>query len=345
MNPKVSIILPIYNVEKYLDRCMQSLLGQTLREIEIVMVDDGSSDKCPAMCDRYAAVDSRIKVIHKKNAGLGMARNSGLEIATGEYVAFLDSDDYVDIHTYEILYKTALENETPQAVYCGLNKVKDSGEVYSTHSDYATPTRILGNNNCKRIATEMVARLDKGRGTKYYMSVWHAIYSREFMHAYNIKFCSERDFMSEDLIFDLDFFSVADNVVFIPDKLIYYCENGSSLSRVFQKNRFDRFIVMYHKIQETMQQYHYPEEYKLVAQKYIVGYSRACLYVFFRNVTNKKERLDFINNVINKKELWQNVNKTNVSKIISWPLYIYYILLKLRLKRVIYLYCKFNTKA
>lgn len=95
-NPKVSIIVPIYNVEKYLDRCMASLLNQTLEDIEIIMVDDGSPDRCPKMCDEYAKKDSRVKVVHKKNGGLGYARNSGLDVATGEYVAFVDSDDYVD---------------------------------------------------------------------------------------------------------------------------------------------------------------------------------------------------------------------------------------------------------
>ena len=105
--PKISIIVPIYNVEKYLDRCMQSLLNQTLTDIEIIMVDDGSPDRCPQMCDEYAKKDSRIKVIHKSNAGLGYARNSGLEIATGEYVAFVDSDDYVYTQIYESLYVSA----------------------------------------------------------------------------------------------------------------------------------------------------------------------------------------------------------------------------------------------
>ena len=85
--PKISIIVPIYNVEAYLDRCMQSLIMQTLREIEIIMVDDESPDNCPTICDNYAKQDSRIKVIHKKNGGLGFARNSGLEIATGKYIA------------------------------------------------------------------------------------------------------------------------------------------------------------------------------------------------------------------------------------------------------------------
>lgn len=90
-NPKVSIIVPIYNVEKYLDRCMESLLNQTLEDIEIIMVDDGSPDNCPKMCDEYAKKDARIKVVHKKNGGLADARNAGLDVATGKYVAFVDS--------------------------------------------------------------------------------------------------------------------------------------------------------------------------------------------------------------------------------------------------------------
>ena len=101
---QISIIVPIYNVEKYLDRCIQSLLHQTLKDIEIILVDDGSPDRCSQMCDEYAKIDSRIKVIHKKNAGLGYARNSGIEIASGEYIAFVDSDDYVDVKTYESYY-------------------------------------------------------------------------------------------------------------------------------------------------------------------------------------------------------------------------------------------------
>ena len=96
MSPKVSIIVPIYNVERYLDRCIQSLANQTLHDIEIILVDDESPDNCPVMCDVYEARDSRIKVVHKKNGGLGMACNSGLEVAKGEYVAFCDSDDWLE---------------------------------------------------------------------------------------------------------------------------------------------------------------------------------------------------------------------------------------------------------
>ena len=111
--PSISIIVPIYNVERYFRRCMNSLLNQTLQDIEIILVDDESPDNCPEICEEYAAKDSRIKVIHKKNAGLGFARNSGLKLATGEYVAFVDSDDYVDLTMYEKLYLTAKEFSLP----------------------------------------------------------------------------------------------------------------------------------------------------------------------------------------------------------------------------------------
>ena len=117
MKPKVSIIVPVYNVEKYLDRCMESLLNQTLKDIEIILVDDGSPDNCPQMCDDYAKTDSRVKVVHKANAGLGYARNSGLDVASGEYVAFVDSDDYVDTKIYESLLLEA-ENSGADVVFC-----------------------------------------------------------------------------------------------------------------------------------------------------------------------------------------------------------------------------------
>lgn len=98
-----SIIVPVYNVEPYLDRCMASLINQTYQNIEIILVDDGSTDRSSEMCDNYAAQDSRIHVIHKKNGGLSDARNKGLEIASGKYILFVDSDDYIDVNTCKML--------------------------------------------------------------------------------------------------------------------------------------------------------------------------------------------------------------------------------------------------
>ena len=118
-NELISIIVPIYNVQKYLDRCMKTLLNQTYRNIEIILVDDESPDECPKMCEEYAKIDQRVKVIHKKNGGLGFARNSGLEIAQGKYIIFVDSDDYVTENMCHLLYEAAKKYEA-DVVYGGI---------------------------------------------------------------------------------------------------------------------------------------------------------------------------------------------------------------------------------
>lgn len=113
--PRVSVIVPIYNVENYLRRCVDSIIMQTFEDLEIILVDDGSPDGCPAICDEYARQDSRVRVLHKPNGGLSDARNTGIEFATGEYLAFIDSDDWIDADTIELLYTLCLRYDVPLA--------------------------------------------------------------------------------------------------------------------------------------------------------------------------------------------------------------------------------------
>ena len=98
----ISVIIPVYNVEKYLNECIDSVINSTYKDLEIILVDDGSSDNCPQICDKYACMDNRIKVIHKENEGLSSARNEGFNIANGDYISFIDSDDYISTNLYEI---------------------------------------------------------------------------------------------------------------------------------------------------------------------------------------------------------------------------------------------------
>lgn len=109
MEPLISVIIPIYNVEKYLDRCIESVVNQTHKNLEIILVDDGSPDNCPQICDAWAKKDNRVKVIHKENGGLSSARNAGLDMATGDYIGFIDSDDYISLDTYKTLLKIIVE--------------------------------------------------------------------------------------------------------------------------------------------------------------------------------------------------------------------------------------------
>ena len=106
----ISIIVPIYNVELYLEKCIESIINQTYKNLEIILVDDGSTDSCGKICDEYAKKDNRIKVIHKINGGLSDARNKGMEIAKGKYIGFVDGDDYVASDMYETLYKFSVKN-------------------------------------------------------------------------------------------------------------------------------------------------------------------------------------------------------------------------------------------
>ena len=114
----ISVIVPVYNVEKYLDRCMKSILQQTYHRLEIILVDDGSTDASAAMCDAYARRDSRIRVVHKQNGGLSDARNAGLELAAGDYIGYVDSDDWIEPDMYEYLLENALKYQADIAV-CG----------------------------------------------------------------------------------------------------------------------------------------------------------------------------------------------------------------------------------
>ena len=131
--PLISVIVPIYNVEKYLDRCVDSIINQTYKNLEIILVDDGSPDNCPQMCDDYAKKDSRIKVVHKENGGLSDARNVGMEVATGEYVSFIDSDDYISLDFYETLLETIVDNDS-DIVECGVVKFYEDNS-FDKYSD------------------------------------------------------------------------------------------------------------------------------------------------------------------------------------------------------------------
>lgn len=120
--PKISIIVPVYNVEKYLEKCVRSILAQTFTDFELILVDDGSPDSSGAMCDQFAEQDQRVKVIHKENGGLSDARNAGIEIATGEYLGFVDSDDYIADDMYELLYTNIVKEDADLSI-CGIYDV------------------------------------------------------------------------------------------------------------------------------------------------------------------------------------------------------------------------------
>lgn len=285
MIPKISIIVPIYNVEKYLNRCIESLINQSLKDIEIILVDDGSPDYCPQMCDNYSKKDSRIKVIHKQNAGLGYARNSGLKIATGEYIAFVDSDDFVDTIMYKTLYENA-KSVNADAAFCGFkteiakNIWRESKEVLQDH--------LWEGNEVTKFMYNMIA---SGKGIKqerlYQMSVWHAIYKRDVIVNNKILFPSERDVVSEDIPFQVDFLTNANKVIYLNKHFYYYCLNGSSLTATFKKEKF----YGYNKLRECLLSKINKIEYAQRVNRLYIGYCRSFFFDVYTSRKNNKVEL------------------------------------------------------
>lgn len=157
----ISIIVPIYKVEKYLPKCIESLIKQTYRDIEIILVDDGSPDGCPQICDEYAAKDSRIIVIHQKNAGVSAARNAGLDIAKGEYIGFVDPDDWVAPKMYEKMLDAIRENQADMVI-CGYDYYSESGTVDEKRRYQIRETELISQKEVMRRFSDMPPTIRHG---------------------------------------------------------------------------------------------------------------------------------------------------------------------------------------
>lgn len=275
---KISVIVPVYKVEKYLSRCVESVVNQTLEDIEIVLVDDGSPDLCPSMCDTYAKEDKRIKVIHKKNEGLGYARNSGMAIATGEYVAFLDSDDYIRNDMYEKVY-SELKRTNANCCVTGYVVKKDSGEEIYKENPLGTAI-YEGTDIIKKVLAGMLgSKPEQARDTDVGMSVWKCVYKREILQNNKIIFPSERELISEDIIFQIRAIPYVKHVCTLTDGMYYYCENSTSqsLTKTYSKDKFERYKKLYNTEIEMLSKIDFNEETRLRVTRMFLGNTRVCI--------------------------------------------------------------------
>jgi len=250
MRPKISIIVPVFNVEKYLIRCLTSLVNQTLNSIEIIIVDDESPDGCSKICDSYALNYDNIQVIHKENEGLGFARNSGISIAKGEYIAFVDSDDYVGLDAFEKMYD-AVKSNNADTCLCGFKRLKNNGNIINNPQPFGSLV-ISGNNNIRqKVLLNMIGSPpDYWDDIYLMMAVWMGLYSLDLIKRHSIYFCSERVFISEDIIFDLDYYAVSEKVVLIEAMDYVYCENDASLTVAYKKDRYVKQIILFVEIEK-----------------------------------------------------------------------------------------------
>lgn len=177
--PKVSIIIPVYNVERYLHRCIDSVLNQTLQDIEIILIDDGSTDSSPDICDGYGSKYQNIRVFHKENGGASSARNLGIEKATGEYIGFVDSDDYISPDMYEKLY-TALKDFDCEIAMCNYQTVKDNKALRTGKIGFVADARVC-HDECVRL-------MQTAHESNYLWFNWNKLYSYDVIKGNNIRF-------------------------------------------------------------------------------------------------------------------------------------------------------------
>lgn len=222
MRDLISVIIPVYKVEKYLCRCVDSVLAQTYANMEIILVDDGSPDNCPVMCDEYARQDSRVKVIHQENAGLSGARNAGIDMAQGQWLAFVDSDDYLAADFLERLYQACVDTGSSLSV-CRWEYVR--GETIPEHG--TGETRVY-------TGREMLANLYVPDGA-YFVVAWNKLYRKELFE--DIRYPLGR--IHEDEATTYRIYDKVKKAAYVDRSLYGYFVTPVSITRGFNPKRMD----------------------------------------------------------------------------------------------------------
>lgn len=221
-NVKVSIIVPVYNIPQLtLRQCIESTINQTIKEIEIILVDDGSTDGSGLICDEYAKKDSRIKVFHKKNEGLSAARNTGYENATGEWITFLDSDDWIDSRTCEDTYNFGVEHNVDVVIFGTVQEFEHQKKIFKYHYKNG---KIFEGEQCKELQCEIL------NFNGNIATAWAKLFSKKFLDANKLKHNSELRQGSEGIEFNIRVFEKAQKVYFTDTIYYHYIYNPNSIS-------------------------------------------------------------------------------------------------------------------
>lgn len=284
---KISVIVPVYNVEKYLYRCIESILNQTYKNLEIILIDDGSPDKCGEICDSYAQKDDRIKVIHKKNGGLSSARNAGLEMATGDYFSFVDSDDWIEKDIYEHCIDL-IENKNCQIVdfECLFTNVTLKKENPNKNFNYEV---IEG----KEILRDYLLR---GQNQKAPFTVWRKLYKRDLFNV--IRFPEGK--INEDIATNYRVLMSCKRLIHTDKVGYYYFQDNQSYTRNgLMKRDFDLLDAC-----EELKRLCQNEEYRDI--KYLVKVKSARSYF---SLLAKIAFYGIRDDELNKKEVIKNLTK------------------------------------
>jgi glycosyltransferase involved in cell wall biosynthesis len=242
MKPRVSVIIPIYNAQNYLEQCIDSVVNQTVKNIEIILVDDESTDDSGKMCDEWRKRDSRINVVHIKKSGVSNARNKGIQLANSKYIMFVDSDDWIKNTMVDVLLNK-IDNSKADVVFCDYINVQGTRKINCE--------KVIDYKLYQKAEIPYVIRNMFGGG-KYFSSVWRGVYRKEIIDKNNIIFSNMK--FAEDMLFNIEFLINCNCVDVIENKLYYYRENlGSSLQRL--KNNLEEMQKLPNNIFRIFEKY------------------------------------------------------------------------------------------
>ena len=309
MSVKISVIVPVYNAEQYLKICLNSILNQTLRDVEVILIDDCSADNSGKICDEFAAIDSRVTVIHKENEGAAAARNAGLLMATGEYIGFVDADDWIEQDMYEVMFANAQEL-CSDVVFCNyvteLSTATNKVDVNSGKQNIYRKSEIQ-----KKFLpyffgyeySEIVNYKSYCSFADYNSYIWLCIYKRKVIQKAQITFPSERIYFNEDNLFNLNFIYNTNTITHVDKYFYHYRFNQSSFTKTFN----DKYLVN-----------------KLNKYEYLLSFiEKNNLEDDFQNRLKIKiciETINIINYYVNSNSLTIKNKYKNIKMIINSPL-------------------------
>ena len=298
MDPLVSVVLPIYNVEKYLDDCISSVINQTYRNLQIILVDDGSPDNCPQKCDAWSKKDERIQVIHQENQGLGEARNSGISYALGKYIFFYDSDDYLNLNLISKCVCCAERYNADFVIY-GFSDVTMEGNYICDYIPVPSKNVIRGNEIKTLFIKQLYANNKyKGEDWNIRISAWNCMFSKSIVDERNFRFVSERKIISEDIYSMLSYYTYIKTAIIIDESLYYHRINKQSLSHTYREDRFQKLTYFYEQLTILCRELKLDDEtVSLMANPYISGTIDA-IKMIVRSENPYSKKLALLSNIV-----------------------------------------------
>lgn len=303
--PKISIIVPVYNVQQYIGQCLESLVNQTFDDIEIIIVDDGSPDESYKIYEKYAEKDSRVRIIKKENAGVSEARNTGIDNAAGDFLMFVDSDDWMEPDGCEILYNEYLKNKADLVVsdaYTVTNGIKRTNRIFK--SDFSTNDRdFIRQYQAACIGygyNPMPADKSNVSGLG---SPWNKLYSRKIIIDNSLRYDSYVKGIYDDNLFTLHYLSKASSVSYVAKPIYNYRIVTQSLTQSYKANTLDISRRIFEKIQEFISQQENPEFFEKPFYMYVIRRLSAELSVYYFSPKSTKPLSE------SKKELRQMLDK------------------------------------